>query len=345
MASFYGLRLRNHKKYLFLNEEHGKIQFSDLFYLDSFSDVEFKIVNSTDPSAVLFNVEGDNIRVQKGDRLGETELTIRAKIPDKDIWIDTKLTIYNYSDYLIDNFERMHLEDSSFSWISENDNSWQITNNHYFSEQQSLRSGRISYGETTRVSFNTELEYGGTISFAYKTDTYVNSFNDFNDGSFLNFYINDRNLSFDESPELWGGINNWRVVSYQLPPGNSNLEWEYSKKHWGSTEEDGVWIDNVILQKHFALEKSGTKYSHNLNIHPNPFNPETEISFTLNKPEYVRLSIFDIKGREVIGIVDGEMSSGKHSLAVSLSKLSGGTYFTVFRTQKTTLVNKILYLK
>ena len=39
---------------------------------------------------------------------------------------------------------------------------------------------------------------------------------------------------------------------------------------------------------------------------PNPFNPATEIAFRLTKPETVRLSIFDMIGREVTVLVDAK---------------------------------------
>jgi hypothetical protein len=50
-----------------------------------------------------------------------------------------------------------------------------------------------------------------------------------------------------------------------------------------------------------------------LGAHPNPFNPRTEISFELGQTLPCRLTIFDLKGREVAVLVDAELPPGIHS--------------------------------
>jgi len=45
---------------------------------------------------------------------------------------------------------------------------------------------------------------------------------------------------------------------------------------------------------------------------PNPFNPRTTIAFTLAKPGRTTLRIFDLGGRAVATLVDGELTAGPH---------------------------------
>lgn len=46
---------------------------------------------------------------------------------------------------------------------------------------------------------------------------------------------------------------------------------------------------------------------------PNPFNPTTEIRFTLARSEHVKLVIYDILGRKVRTLIDHNMSNGRHA--------------------------------
>ncbi len=48
--------------------------------------------------------------------------------------------------------------------------------------------------------------------------------------------------------------------------------------------------------------------------HPNPFNPRTLIEYSLPEPGDVRLSIFDVLGREVVVLVTGWQTAGRHEI-------------------------------
>lgn len=78
--------------------------------------------------------------------------------------------------------------------------------------------------------------------------------------------------------------------------------------------------------------------------YPNPFNPETTISYKLNTPGKVSLMIFDVLGREVAELVNDDKSAGWYEVKVDGSKLSSGLYFYQLRsgsfidTKKLTLI-------
>lgn len=48
--------------------------------------------------------------------------------------------------------------------------------------------------------------------------------------------------------------------------------------------------------------------------HPNPFNPSTTLTFSVSKPASVRLTVYDLLGKPVRRLVDGEVSVGEHSV-------------------------------
>jgi hypothetical protein len=51
-----------------------------------------------------------------------------------------------------------------------------------------------------------------------------------------------------------------------------------------------------------------------LSNHPNPFNPDTRISFNLKEAAHVKLQIFNLKGQLVKIVHEGLLTAGSHSL-------------------------------
>ncbi len=49
-------------------------------------------------------------------------------------------------------------------------------------------------------------------------------------------------------------------------------------------------------------------------VFPNPFNPQTEISFSLPASSEVTLSIYDLRGRKIDTLVSGFLTAGTHTV-------------------------------
>ncbi|MCK9407522.1 MAG: T9SS type A sorting domain-containing protein [Bacteroidetes bacterium] len=64
--------------------------------------------------------------------------------------------------------------------------------------------------------------------------------------------------------------------------------------------------------------------------YPNPFNPSTTIVFSLPEDGLVSIEIFDILGRSVETLTNGNMKSGKHSAMWNATNARTGTYFCHF---------------
>lgn len=60
---------------------------------------------------------------------------------------------------------------------------------------------------------------------------------------------------------------------------------------------------------------------------PNPFNPNTVIGFQLPVNSRVTLKVFDVNGREVATLVDGEMAAGNHAVTFAPGETTTGLYF------------------
>ena len=61
--------------------------------------------------------------------------------------------------------------------------------------------------------------------------------------------------------------------------------------------------------------------------YPNPFNPETEIKFEMPVSGYIKLSIYDVSGREVSVLAEGIHNAGVHSYKWNAENYSSGIYF------------------
>jgi hypothetical protein len=79
--------------------------------------------------------------------------------------------------------------------------------------------------------------------------------------------------------------------------------------------------------------------------HPNPFNPATRFAFSLDKAGAVSLTVYDLAGRLVDRLVQGEMSAGRHQVTWQPENLPSGTYFYRLRTSEGEFVRKCSLLK
>jgi len=78
---------------------------------------------------------------------------------------------------------------------------------------------------------------------------------------------------------------------------------------------------------------------------PNPFNPQTQLDFSLAIESDTRLVIYNINGEIVDIIVDRKMQIGTYSFNWDASFEPSGVYFAELTTNKEVKVQKLVYLK
>jgi subtilisin family serine protease len=87
-----------------------------------------------------------------------------------------------------------------------------------------------------------------------------------------------------------------------------------------------------------------------LGNYPNPFNPETTISFTLKNPGHVTLDIFNLKGQKVKTLINEYKASGRHDIVwngtdQNNSNVASGIYFYKMRNGKYSSTKKMILMK
>jgi hypothetical protein len=79
--------------------------------------------------------------------------------------------------------------------------------------------------------------------------------------------------------------------------------------------------------------------------YPNPFNPSSTISFTLAKAGNVRLSVYDLLGREVAVLVDGHQDAGAHQVVFRGERFGSGVYFYRLQSHGGDVTKKMMLIK
>ncbi len=79
--------------------------------------------------------------------------------------------------------------------------------------------------------------------------------------------------------------------------------------------------------------------------YPNPFNPSTQIRFALPQAGPVRLTVFDVLGREVAVLVDSTLPAGTHEATFDAAQLPSGVYLYQLETGDQRLTRTMLLMK
>lgn len=186
----------------------------------------------------------------------------------------------------------------SQNWCEETNGEWNININCNFGN--GLNQGNC--------------ELAGGIYF----DSGVHTIGDFSINE--NFIILD--FYYDEGPndggELFGEINSndddtQLILEFQ--------EDEVCGNYIFSNDNPNAFNDLEISDLNIPQDYSFDQIS------PNPFNPKTNIEFSLNKIADVDISIFNILGEFVQGFDLGVMSIGQYAVQWNASELPSGVYF------------------
>ncbi|MCH7498070.1 MAG: VCBS repeat-containing protein, partial [Candidatus Marinimicrobia bacterium] len=84
--------------------------------------------------------------------------------------------------------------------------------------------------------------------------------------------------------------------------------------------------------------------------YPNPFNPNTTLRYSLIRPARVNLAIYDLRGREVITLLDGWQDLGHYEVVWdgrdrSGSRAASGLYFAAYRVAGQLFTRKMVLMK
>lgn len=89
------------------------------------------------------------------------------------------------------------------------------------------------------------------------------------------------------------------------------------------------------LPREFRLEQN----------YPNPFNPSTIIRFALPQQVYLSLKLYDLLGREIKSLAEGEFPAGCYNILLESHGLTSGSYFYRLQAGNFVAQRRLLLLK
>jgi hypothetical protein len=116
--------------------------------------------------------------------------------------------------------------------------------------------------------------------------------------------------------------------------------------------EGKIFLDQVRVVKTISTVDTDEDLSHQLprelklrQNYPNPFNPETKIGFDLPASMHTKLTVYDVRGREVKTLVDQNLSGGSHTFSFDGQEWATGVYLARLETETGSQVIRMLLLK
>ena len=182
------------------------------------------------------------------------------------------------------------------------------------STAESCTGGAIA-NKLTGIPGSSDYFQGSVV--AYNNDVKIVSYNAFNeafDGHVLEYIIEDGRIINQNDLEITIGS----------PSGD---EFYLTSNYNGKIKEVGL---------------TGYKLH---DIYPNPFNPSSQVSFTLPKESYVSLHAYDVRGERVDTIFEGYQVKGHHTYTWNASSLPSGVYYIKMISDHSSLSTKAMLLK
>ena len=143
----------------------------------------------------------------------------------------------------------------------------------------------------------------------------------------------------------------WIVFDYMSTNWRANLDSTHSADPgyaWGvavfsQAAEFLEWAGFSAIETDLETSPRAFRLAQN---YPNPFNPTTTIEYSIPNKTRVTLKVFDIRGREVVTLVDNNKLAGTHEVNFDASNFASGIYFYQLTTNDNqTLVKKMMFIK
>jgi pectinesterase len=153
----------------------------------------------------------------------------------------------------------------------------------------------------------------------------------FGTSSSPSFAVNTVGCTYTPASLSGGTTYYWRVDAVRDDSTIAGSVWQFTTA--GTTDVGSV---SSAAPAVFALKQN----------YPNPFNPGTRITFTVAQSGKAVLKVYDILGKEIAVLFNGEAVSGREYIKeFNAARFASGMYFSVLQSGSQRAVSKMIFIK
>lgn len=119
----------------------------------------------------------------------------------------------------------------------------------------------------------------------------------------------------------------------------------YSSRYTNTAQQPQLVITYTTNATSVRSETRNLPQFFQLKAYPNPFNPMTNITYSLEESSWVSLDVIDIKGRLVDHLFTSHQERGEHLVQWNASRFSSGIYLISITNGEQRATKKVILMK
>ncbi len=241
---------------------------------------------------------------------------------------------------------------------------------HDFLTPAALTNGRADLANhIIRLGPGTYDNYLQWVTFPDTTFVYVEDKGPVVEGGIIEVAVSDDGHEAEMKAPMWGFFwdeNGQPIIqlgdtidvsfslegSGELSESAAEAGYNGTKSIWGSDTADPI-EKYVLTDVWSTVQKMQALIADEFRLdqpYPNPFNPQTTISYTIPMAGHVRLSVLNINGRLVQELVDTWQSAGYHRIVWDGRNqqgdvLASGVYFALLKVGVYQSIRRMVFMK
>ncbi|MBN2001549.1 T9SS type A sorting domain-containing protein [candidate division KSB1 bacterium] len=151
---------------------------------------------------------------------------------------------------------------------------------------------------------------------------------------------------------VYKSTDNLQTWEYQITAPAALIQMSITSNFLKGTAGWAVGLDGCVLKYENANETSiqtkkvaGSAGFKLYNNYPNPFNTRTKIKYVIPKPDWVKLTVYNLLGEKVTVLVDEKKQAGEYQTEFNAHHLPSGLYIYQLETDNFTCNKKLTLLK